>query len=64
MPEERTHELQVKIRLDHSRYVALVEEANRRQVPVEKLVARFVQGLIRDLDRAEKEGTDHPIIPA
>jgi hypothetical protein len=62
--EGAMHEVQVKVRLDHLRYMALVEEAKCQEIEVEILVERFVQGLIRDLTRDEDEGTDHPIVPA
>lgn len=39
-------------------------EAVRRGVTPESLVEECVAGLIRELDRDEREGTDHPIIPS
>jgi hypothetical protein len=52
----------VDITEDHFR--AYQDEAQRRGVSVEKLVQQMVQGLVEELDRDEREGTDHPIIPA
>ena len=43
---------------------AYQDEARRRGVGVEQLVQQMVQGLVEELDRDEREGTDHPIIPA
>ena len=45
-------------------YRAYQDEAQRRGVNVEELVRQMVQGLVKELDRDEREGTDHPIIPA
>lgn len=39
-------------------------EAKRRGVTPESLVEACVAGLIRELDRDEREGTDHPIVPS
>ncbi len=52
----------VDITEDHFR--AYQDEATRRGVSVEDLVQQMVQGLVEELDREEREGTDHPIIPA
>jgi len=52
----------VDITEDHFR--AYQDEADRRGVTVEDLVQQMVQGLVEELDREEREGTDHPIIPA
>jgi hypothetical protein len=52
----------VDITEDHFR--AYQDEATRRGVTVEDLVQQMVQGLVEELDRDEREGTDHPIIPA
>jgi len=52
----------VDITEDHLR--AYQGEAKRRGVSVEDLVQQMVQGLVEELDRDEREGTDHPIIPA
>jgi hypothetical protein len=52
----------VDITEDHFR--AYQDEAGRRGVSVEELVQQMVQGLVEELDRDEREGTDHPIIPA
>ena len=52
----------VDITEDHFR--AYQDEATRRVVSVEDLVQQMVQGLVEELDREEREGTDHPIIPA
>ena len=58
------HEVRIRVQLDHTRFCALEEEAKHRGVRVESIVEQFVHGLIRELDRDEMEGTDHPIIPS
>ena len=52
----------VDIAEDHFR--AYEHEAARRGVSVEALVQQMVQGLVEELDQEQREGTDHPIIPA
>lgn len=37
-------------------------EARREGVTLQSLLERTVNGLIRDMEREEEEGTDHPII--
>jgi len=37
-------------------------EAKREGVTLQSLLERMVNGLIRDMEREEDEGTDHPII--
>ncbi len=37
-------------------------EAKREGVTLQSLLERMVNGLIRDMEREEEEGTDHPII--
>jgi hypothetical protein len=37
-------------------------EARREGVTLQSLLERMVDGLIRDMEREEEEGTDHPII--
>ena len=37
-------------------------EARREGVTLQSLLERMVNGLIRDMEREEEEGTDHPII--
>lgn len=39
-------------------------EARRRGVKVEQLVEQTVNELLRELESEEREGTDHPIVPA
>ncbi len=41
---------------------AFEAEARRRGVTVQCLLEQMVNGLIRDMEREEEEGTDHPII--
>ncbi len=37
-------------------------EARREGITVQSLLERMVNGLLRDMEREEEEGTDHPII--
>ncbi len=39
-------------------------EARREGVPVKELLERTINGLLRDMEKEEEEGTDHPIIPS
>lgn len=43
---------------------AFEAEARREGVPVKELLERTVNGLLRDMEKEEEEGTDHPIIPS
>ena len=43
---------------------AFETEARRAGVTVQCLLERTVNGLLRDLEREQEEGTDHPIIPS
>jgi hypothetical protein len=56
--------VRICVDLPEERFDALKGEADRRGVSVENLVERMVQGLVEEMDREEREGTDHPIIPA
>lgn len=56
--------VRVCIELEDERYRSLASEANRREVTVSSLVERMVQGLLKDLEQQEREGTDHPITPS
>ncbi len=37
-------------------------EAKREGVTLQTLLERMVNGLLRDMEREERDGTDHPII--
>ena len=37
-------------------------EARRDGITLQSLLERMVNGLLRDMEREEEEGTDHPII--
>lgn len=41
---------------------AFEAEARREGVTVQSLLEKTVNGLLRDMEREEDEGTDHPII--
>lgn len=55
------HKVRVCVDLPEEHYRAFEAEARRRGVSVEALVEQTVQGLIDELEREEREGTDHPI---
>lgn len=56
--------VRICVDLAEEHYRAFEDEARRRGVTVESLVEQTVQGLVRELEREDQEGTDHPIIPA
>ena len=56
--------VRVCVDITEEHFRAYQDEATRRGVTVEDLVQQMVQGLVEELDRDEREGTDHPIIPA
>jgi len=56
--------VRVCVDITEEHFRAYQDEAARRGVTVEDLVQQMVQGLVEELDRDEREGTDHPIIPA
>ena len=41
---------------------AFEAEARREGVTAQSLIERTVNGLLRDMEKEEEEGTDHPII--
>ncbi len=55
--------VEIRIELAREIYVGYQREAERRGVTVESLVEQTVNGLLRELQLEEEEGTDHPIIP-
>ena len=55
--------VQVWVEVPDDKYRAYVAESLRQGVTVESLVERTVQSMLRDTQRAEREGTDHPIFP-
>ena len=56
--------VRVCVEIPEERYRAYQGEAERRGTTVEHLVEQVVHGLLQELDREEREGTDHPIIPS
>ena len=56
--------VRVCVEIPEDRYRAYEGEAERRGTTVECLVEQVVDGLLKELDREEREGTDHPIIPS
>ncbi len=55
--------VEIRIELAREIYVGYQREAERRGVTVESLVEQTVNGLLKELQREEEDGTDHPIIP-
>lgn len=55
--------LRVWVELPEDKFRAYVAESRRRGVSVESLVERNVQLMLRDAQREESEGTDHPVFP-
>ncbi|MHC4079015.1 MAG: hypothetical protein ACYTGW_05495 [Planctomycetota bacterium] len=55
--------VQIWVELSDDVFVAYEREAQRREVPVETLVEQTVNVLLEELERDEKEGTDHTIAP-
>jgi hypothetical protein len=53
--------VRVCVDLPEEHYRAFVAEAGRRGVSVEDLVQQTVQGLIEEMEREERDGTDHPV---
>ena len=56
--------VRICVDISEEHFRAYQDEARRRGVSLEALVQQMVQGLVEELDRDEREGTDHPIIPA
>ena len=55
--------VQVWVELPDDKFRAYVNESLRQNVTVESLVQRTVQLMLQESERAEREGTDHPIFP-
>lgn len=56
--------VQIWVELSDDVFTAYEREAQRREVPVETLVEQTVNVLLEELERDEKEGTDHTIAPS
>jgi hypothetical protein len=56
--------VRICVDISEEHFRAYQDEARRRGVSLEDLVQQMVQGLVEELVRDEREGTDHPIIPA
>jgi hypothetical protein len=52
----------VEVELSEEHYRNIVGEAERRHVTVRSLVQQMTQGLVRELEEEERDGTDHPIL--
>ena len=55
------HSVRVNVELSEEHYHDFQEEAKRRGVTIESLVEQMTQALVLDLEKEEREGTDHPI---
>lgn len=55
--------IQIWVELPDDVLVAYEREARRREVPVESLVEQTVNVLLEEMERDEKDGTDHIIAP-
>jgi hypothetical protein len=53
--------VKVTVELEDAHYRSLCFEAERQGVSVESLVESMAQQLIRELEEAERAGTDHSI---
>jgi len=53
--------VRVCIELEEESYRAYEAEARKRGVTVESLVEQTANGLIRELEEEERDGTDHPV---
>ncbi len=56
--------VRICVDVEEQAFRAFEGEAQREGVSVESLLERVVAGLLRDLEREEKEGLDFPIVPA
>ncbi len=55
-------QVQICIDISEESLHSFEAEAMREGVTVKSLLERMVNGLIRDMEREEDEGTNHPII--
>ncbi len=56
--------IQIWVDLSDKEFHAYEREADRTGESIEHLVEKSVNTLLRELERDEEEGTDHPVIPA
>lgn len=54
--------VRVCVDISDEHYRCFRHEAERRGVSVESLVQQMTQELVREFEREEEEGTDHPIV--
>ena len=57
------HVVHVSLEISDERYRAIKAQAECSGSTVERLVEQIAQGLVEELDREERDGTDHLIIP-
>ena len=56
--------VKICVELSEAVYREYEREAKRREVSVEQLLEQTVHALLKENEREEQEGTDHPVIPA
>jgi len=54
--------VKVEVELSEEHYRSLVNESERRKVPVERLVQAMTQQLVSELEEIEREGTENTVI--
>ena len=54
--------VRVDVELSEEHYHDFQLEAKRRGVTIESLVQQMTQALVLELEDAEREGTDHPVL--
>jgi hypothetical protein len=54
--------VEICVEIEEEALRAYEAEARRQGITVRCLVERMVNGLLRDMEREEDAGTDHPII--
>ena len=53
--------VRVNVELSEEHYRDFEQEAKRRGVTIESLVEQMTQALVLELEKEERDGTDHPI---
>lgn len=58
------HKVRVTAELTDQTFRAYESEARRRGIQVETLLEQTVNGLLKELESEERDGTDHLIVPS
>ena len=56
--------VRICVELDEEVHRRFQREAEREGVTVESLLEKVVDGLLKEMEKEEAEGIDHPIIPS